>query len=155
MRKYLLNLGFLVLAMPAFAVGAAVVAKEAIPEKIMARIHEQHPNAADIEAERKTHFGQAVYEIHFKDGESDLIELYRENGHFYVSGEKIDAMNLMPEAVDANLKAEFTTFEIKEAILIVNPNGPGEEYDLTVVSNNQEWSLTIDGKGNIIKKERN
>ncbi|MCL7421431.1 MAG: hypothetical protein M8364_11065 [Methylobacter sp.] len=151
MRKYLLNLGFLVLAMPAFA----VVAKEAIPEKIMARIHEQHPNAADIEAERKTHFGQTVYEIHFKDGESDLIELYRENGHFYVSGEKIDAMNLMPEAVDANLKAEFTTFEIKEAILIVNPNGPGEEYDLTVVSNNQEWSLTINGKGNIIKKERN
>jgi hypothetical protein len=150
MRKYLFNLGFLVLAIPAFAVAA----QEALPEKIMARIHEQHPNAADIEAERKTHFGQAVYEIHFKDGESDLIELYRENGHFYVSGEKIDAMNLMPEAVDANLKAEFTTFEIKEAILIVNPNGPGEEYDLTVVSNNQEWSLTIDGKGNIIKKER-
>lgn len=151
MRKYLLNLGFLVLAMPAFTVAA----EQAIPEKIMARIHEKHPNAAYIEAERKTHFGQAVYEIHFKDGESDLIELYRENGHFYVSGEKIDAMNLMPEAVDANLKAEFTTFEIKEAILIVNPNGPGEEYDLTVVSNNQEWSLTIDGKGNITKKERN
>lgn len=154
MRKYLLNLCFLVLATPVFAADSSVAAEEALPEKIMAEIQKRHPNAAGIKAEQKTHFGQDVYEVHFKDGESEQIELYRKDGHFYVSGEKINSSNLMPDPVNDNLKSAFTKFEIKEAILIVNPNGPGEEYDLSVVSDNQTWSVTVDNKGNIIKKER-
>lgn len=151
MRKYLLNLCFLVLATPAFA---AVVTKDAIPEKIMAQIYKRHPNAAGTQAEQKTYFDQALYEIHFKEGETDQVELYRTDGHFYVGAEKIDVSSLMPGPVNDNLEAAFGTFEIKEALLIVNPNGPGEEYDLSVVSDNQTWSVTVDHNGNIIKKER-
>lgn len=156
MRKYLLKLSFFALAASAFAAGTsvAIAAEEAIPEQIMAQIQKNHPNAADIKAEQKTHFGQVVYEVHFKDGENEQIELYRKDGHFYVNGEKIDASNLMPDPVKDNLKSTFSKYEIKEAILIVNPNGPGEEYDLSVVSDNQTWNVTVDNKGNIIKKER-
>ncbi|WAK03896.1 hypothetical protein [Methylobacter sp. YRD-M1] len=154
MRKYLLTLSFFALAAYAFAADIAVAAEEALPEPVMAQIQKRHPNAADIKAEQKTHFGQAVYEVHFKDGENEQIELYRKDGHFYVSGEKIDASSLMPDPVNDNLKSIFSKYEIKEAILIVNPNGPGEEYDLSVVSDNQTWNVTVDNKGNIIKKER-
>lgn len=156
MRKYLLNLSFFALAASAFAAGTsvAIAAEEALPEQIMAQIQKKHPNAANIKAEQKTHFGQAVYEVHFKDGENEQIELYRKDGHFYVNGEKIEGSSLMPDPVNDNLKSTFSKYEIKEAILIVNPNGPGEEYDLSVVSDNQTWNVTVDNKGNIIKKER-
>jgi len=154
MRKYLLNLGFLVLAMPVFAADPSAAAEEALPEKIMAQIQKKHPSASEIKAEQKTHFGQAVYEVHFKEGENDQTELYKKDGHFYVNGEKIDASNLMPDLINDNLKSTFTNFEIKEAILIVNPNGPGEEYDLSIISNGQNWDVTVDNKGNVINKER-
>lgn len=154
MRKYFLNFGFLVLTMSVFAGGPSAAAEEVLPEKIMTQIQEKHPNASEIKAEQKTHFGQAVYEVHFKEGEDDQTELYRKDGHFYVNGEKIDASNLMPGLADDDLKSTFTNFEIKEAILIVNPNGSGEEYDLSITSNGQNWDVTLDSKGNIISKER-
>lgn len=154
MRKYLLNLGFLVLAMPVFATDPSVAAEEVLPEKIMAQIQKRHPNASEIKAEQKAHFGQAVYEVNFKEGENDQTELYRKDGHFYVNGEKIDASSLMPGLADDDLKSTFTNFEIKDAVLIVNPNGSGEEYDLSIISNSQNWDVTLDSKGNIINKKR-
>jgi len=52
------------------------------------------------------------------------------------------------------LKAAFGTYTIKEAILVVNPNGVGEEYDLTVDVSGNDWSVIVDHAGNIIQKER-
>ena len=152
MRNYFLKLSFVLLTIFSVFAHAGMIGKEAIPEKIMAQLHKQHPNALDIKAEPKTHFGQALYVLYFKDGEVEHIEFYRVDGHFYVSGEKIDAINLIPEAINDNLKAAFNTYEIKRAILVANPNGVGEEYDLSVSASGKNWSITVDGKGAIIDK---
>ena len=61
---------------------------------------------------------------------------------------------MMPAASHESLKAAFTNYTIKEAILVVNPNGVGEEYDLTVNSEGVNWSVIIDYKGNIAQKVR-
>jgi hypothetical protein len=61
---------------------------------------------------------------------------------------------MLPPEVEDNLKAAFTTYEIKEAIVIPNPNGSGEEYDLLVSSSGNTYSVSVDGKGNIIKNVR-
>ena len=135
-----------------FVHAGSIIAREAIPEKIMTQLQKQHPNALDITAEPKTHFGQSLYAIYFKDGDVNQIEFYRTDGHFYVSGEKIDALNLIPPAVNDNLKAAFNNFEIKQAILVVNPNGVGEEYDLVVGASGKNWSVSVDRKGAITDK---
>jgi hypothetical protein len=152
MRNYFLKLSFVLLTVLSVFAHAGKIGKEVIPEKIMAQLHKQHPNALDITAEPKTHFGQVLYALYFKDGDADQIELYRADGHFYVSGEKIDALNLIPPAVNDNLKAAFNNYEIKRAILVVNPNGVGEEYDLALSASGKNWSVSVDGKGAITDK---
>jgi hypothetical protein len=58
----------------------------------------------------------------------------------------------MPPASYENLKAAFTNYEIKQAILVVNPNGAGEEFDLVVSALNEIWRISLDRVGNITQK---
>jgi hypothetical protein len=154
MRKYFLNLSLVIWAISSISVNAEIITKKSIPEKIMAEVYKKHPDALEITAAQKKHFGQEVYEIYIKEGENNLIELYRPTGHFYVSGQKFEGFKMLPPEVDDNLKAAFTNYEIKEAVLIPNPNGSGEEYDLSVSSSGNTYSVSVDGNGNITKNVR-
>ncbi len=134
MRNFFSNLGIIVLAMASVSVNAEILGKDAIPPKILDQFYKRHPNAIDITAEKKIHFKQSLYEISFKEGEdkAKIIELYRDNGRFFVNGDNVTTSNMMPSVAYDNLKTDFGTYTIKEAIMVVNPNGIGEEYDLTV-----------------------
>lgn len=159
MRNNFFNLGFLVLALSSISANAEILAKDAIPTKILDQFYKRHPNAIDIAAKKKTHFKQTLYEITFKEEKEEkdkkkIIELYRENGHFFVSADDVTGANMMPAIAYDNLKAAFDTYAIKDTILVVNPNGVGEEYDLTVNASGNDWSVIVDHKGNITQKER-
>ncbi|MEI8208029.1 MAG: hypothetical protein WCG16_02410 [Methylococcales bacterium] len=156
MRKKFLNLVFLVLALSSVSASAGLLGKDAIPAPILEQFYKRNPNAIDISAEKKTHFKQDLYEISFKveKDKETIIELYRNNGHFFVGADDVTSANMMPASSYDSLKAAFDTYTIKEAILVVNPNGVGEEYDLTVNSSGVDWSVIIDYKGNIVEKVR-
>jgi hypothetical protein len=156
MRNKFLNLGFLVLALSSISANAEILDKEAIPAPIKDQFYKRHPNAIDIYAEKKTHFKQALYEITFKEEKDKeaIIELYRNNGRFFINGDNVTTSNMMPPVAYDNLKAAFGTYTIKDAILVVNPNGVGEEYDLTVNASGNNWSVIVDHNGNITQKER-
>ncbi len=156
MRNNFLNMGFLVLVLSSVCANAEILSKDAIPPQIMDQFYKRHPNAIDISAEKKTHFKQSLYEITFKEekDKEKLIELYRENGHFFVNADNVQGANMMPAVAYDNLKSAFDTYTIKDAILVVNPNGVGEEYDLTINASGNDWSVVVDHAGNIIQKER-
>lgn len=150
-------------ALTLFSVSAfagAVIAKEAIPEKILTNFNKKHPNAINVVAETKKHFGQDLYLIAFKEAkETDepSIAYYRVDGHFYVNGDEIDTSKTsieMPPATYENLKTTFGNYDIKEAILVVNPNGHGEEFDLVVNASGEIWRIALDRNGNITQKEK-
>ena len=156
MCNYLLNMSLLALALTSISAQAEVISKEAIPAPIMEQFYKKHPNAVEISAAKKTHFKQTVFEIMFKEekDKEKLIELYRPNGRFFVNADDVTTSNMMPTASYDSLKAAFDPYTIKEAILVVNPNGAGEEYDLTINSSGVDWSVIIDYKGNITHKVR-
>ena len=156
MRNNFLNLGFLVLALSSVSTHAEVLGKDAIPGQIMDQFFKRHPNAIDISAEKKTHFKQALYEITFKEekDKDKVIELYRSNGRFFVNADNVQGANMMPAVAYDNLKAAFDTYTIKDSVLVVNPNGVGEEYDLTVNASGNDWSVVVDHSGNITQKEQ-
>ena len=156
MRKNFLNLGLLVLALSSVSANAEILGKDAIPTPILDEFYKRHPNAVDISAEQKVHFKQDLYEIFFKDGKDKPldIELYRNNGRFFVNADDVTTSNMMPSLGYDNLKATFDVYTVKEALLVVNPNGVGEEYDLTVNASGNDWSVIVDHKGNITQKER-
>ena len=158
MRNYFLNIILIALAIVSVSAHSEPLAKEAIPEKIMEQVYKKHPNAVDIVAEQIKHFNHDLYEIKFKDGEENLIKFYRTNGQFFVDGVKIDTSentNMLPPAGNDNLKSAFTKYGITDALLIVNPNGAGEEYDLIVNSEDQVWRVSMDKDGKLVTKERN
>jgi len=156
MRSNFLNLAFLVLALSSVSATAEILAKDAIPSQILEQFYKRHPNAIDVSAEKKTHFKQALYEITFKEEKDKeaMIELYRSNGRFFINGDNVTTSNMMPAIAYDNLKAAFGTYTIKDAILVVNPNGVGEEYDLTVNVSGNNWSVIVNHTGNITQKER-
>jgi hypothetical protein len=156
MRNFFLNFGFLVFALSSVSANAEILSKDAIPPQVMDQLYKRHPNAIDISAEKKTHFKQSLYELTFKEGEDKkkIIELYRDNGRFFINGDNVQGGNMMPAAAFDNLKSVFDTYTIKDAILVVNPNGVGEEYDLKVNASGNDWSVIVDHAGNITQKER-
>lgn len=156
MSNKFLNLGFLVLALSSVSANAEILSKDAIPSPVLEQFYKRHPNAMDISAEKKTHFKQTLYEITFKEekDKEPMIELYRGNGRFFVDGDNVTTSNMMPPVAYDNLKAAFGTYTIKKAILVVNPNGVGEEYDLIVNASGADWGVIVDRNGNITQKER-
>jgi len=156
MRNYLLNISLLVLALTTISAQAEVISKEAIPTPIMDQFYKKHANAIEISAAKKTHFKQTVFEIMFKEekDKEKLIEIYRPNGRFFVNANNVQGSNMLPAIANDNLKAMFETYTIKDTLLIVNPNGVGEEYDLVVNSGGIDWSVVVDRKGAISQKER-
>jgi hypothetical protein len=158
MRNYFLNIALIVLSIVSASLHSEPLAQEAVPEKIMDQVYKKHPNAADIAAEQIKHFNQDLYVIKFKDGEESLIKFYRLNGQFFVDGVKIDTSentNMLPPAGNDNLKSAFNKYDIADALLIVNPNGAGEEYDLIVNAEGQSWRVSMDKDGKLVTKEHN
>lgn len=130
------------------------IEKDNIPSVIMDQIYKKHPNALDFSAEKKTHFAQELLKIYYKEGEEKFIDYYRPDGHFFVAGLMIAADDLMFSDSKAKLKTEFNEYHIKQAVLIVNPNGVGEEFDVVLETAGKNWNVVIDKKGNVEKTEQ-
>ena len=156
MRNKFLSLGLMVLSISAVSVNAEVLTKDAIPAPVLEQFYKKHPNALDIVAEKKTHFKQHLIQISYKEekDKETFIALYKTNGGIFVSADDVTTANLMPAVAHDNLKAAFNAFTIKKAILVVNPNGVGEDYDLLIDASGVQWNVNVDYKGNIVQKER-
>lgn len=152
MRKLLLSLCLIFLPL---SVNAEVIGKDGIPNAIIDQIYKKHPNALDFTVEKKTHFSQDLLKIYYKEGEEKFVDYYRPDGHFFVSGLIIAADDMMFTDSKERLKAAFNDYHIKQAVLVVNPNGAGEEFDVVLETAGKPWNVLIDKKGNVEKSEVN
>ncbi|MBM4207537.1 MAG: hypothetical protein FJ190_05790 [Gammaproteobacteria bacterium] len=154
MRHILIGICLIVFS---FSVSAEKIEKDAIPANIMDQIYKKHPNALNISAEKKSHFSQELLKVFYEEGEGDkkekFVDYFRPNGHYFVSGLIIVADDLMFADSKEKLKAEFKEYDIKDAVLVVNPNGAGEEYDVLLETGGKSWNILIDKKGNLEKTQ--
>lgn len=150
MHKILLSLCFIFLTL---SVNAEDIGKEGISSAITDQIYKKHPNALDFKAEKKTHFSQELLKIYYKEGEEKFVDYYKPDGHFYVSGVIIAADDMMFTDSKEKLKAAFNDYHVKQAVLVVNPNGVGEEFDVVLETAGKAWNVLIDKKGNVEKTE--
>jgi hypothetical protein len=137
------------------SVNAEIIGKDGIPTATMDQIYKKHPNALDISAEKKTHFSQELLKVYYKEGEEKFVDYFRPDGHFFVSGLIIAADDMMFADSKEKLKAAFNDYHIKQAVLVVNPNGAGEEFDVMLETGGKIWNVMIDKKGNLEKTEVN
>jgi hypothetical protein len=169
MKNYLLP--FLILATSTFSAQAVQISKEQLPAKVLPHFMKKHPVTSNLVIEEKMHFGQKLYELSFTEEKTSKVldddeekyknittkeetsVFYRKNGSFFVSAEKIYAFSVIPSIATNGLKAAFPDYKITAAKVIINPNGSGEEYEVDITSLNIPWSVSLDGKGNIISKE--
>lgn len=143
----------LILFLQSFIVTAEVV--DNLPTQITDQIYKKHPNAVNISAEKKTHFSQDLLKIYYKEGEEKFVEYYRPDGHFFVSGHIIAADDMMFTDSKEKLKSEFKDYKITEAVMVVNPNGSGDEFDVVLETGGKVWNVLIDKKRNLAKSELN
>ncbi len=150
MQKIVLSFCFIFLSISA---SAEILGKDGIPTAIIDQIYKKHPNALDISGEKKTHFSQELLKVNYKEGEEKFVDYYRPDGHFFVSGLIIAADDMMFTDSKEKLKAAFNDYHIKQAVLVVNPNGAGEEFDVVLETAGKAWNVLIDKKGNVDKTE--
>ncbi|GAB6141260.1 hypothetical protein JCM14076_19890 [Methylosoma difficile] len=157
MRNILINLTAAVLAASSLSVFAQPIDKASIPENVMEAFYKRHPNAVDLVAEPKNHYKQDLYLLEFKDGEDRLMEYFRTNGRFFVAGVVVGSpktSDILPLNSAASLNAAFGKYEFKKAIMMINPNGVGEEFDFVITNASGDWDVTMDRKGNITSKQQ-
>jgi hypothetical protein len=152
MYKFLFGL---CLALALTCGNAETVEKDSLPPTITDQIYKKHANAVDLSAEKKNHFSQELLKVNYKEGEDKFVDYFRPDGHFYVSGLLIAADDMMFNESKEKLKTEFNDYRIKQAVLVVNPNGVGEEYDVVLETDGKAWNVVIDKKGNVEKSEIN
>jgi hypothetical protein len=150
MRNFLFGLLLIFISVNVYA---EIIGKDGISTTILDQIYKKHPNALDIKAEKKNHFSQELLKVSYKEGEEKFVDYYRPDGHFYVSGLNIAADDLMFSDSKEKLKNDFQDYHIRQAVLVVNPNGNGEEFDVVLESAGKSWNVLIDKKGNLEKSE--
>lgn len=148
MYKILLFISFIIFSAATYAEGT-----DGIPQSILDQIYKKRPNASDFSVEKKVHYSQDLLKIHYKQGEEKYIDYFRQDGHYFVAGHLIAADDMMFTDSKEKLKAEFSDYKIRDAVLVVNPNGNGEEFDVVLENGGKIYSVLIDKKGNIEKAE--
>lgn len=157
MRNVLFMFSALLLAIFSVSVFAVPLDKATIPEKVTEQFYKRHPNAVDVVAEQKKHFKQDLFLLEFKEGDERKSEYFRGNGHFFVAGTPVvspKTSDLLPANNATNLTAEFSSYEFKKAIMVINPNGVGEEFDFIISNATGDWDVSMDKKGNITDKQK-
>ena len=135
-----------------------VLTKEQIPEKVLVGFDKKHPNAIEVTAQPKKHFGQDLFLITYKAQKAEdpkQVVYFRTNGNLFVNGNDVATGQnsvRMPETAYNNLKSEFGEYSINNAISIINPNGIGEEFDLVITANGKTWHVSLDRDGKIVDK---
>jgi hypothetical protein len=133
------------------AASAKDISAEQIPRAVMDKFSKMYPDAKDIAAETITHFNMPLIKIAFKKGDEPEIEYYRPAGTFFVNGFDVNEDEI-PLEVQQSLKKEFPDYRLKAASLIVNPNGPGREYEVDIATAGSDWEIVADENGEIISK---
>jgi hypothetical protein len=103
----------------------------------------------------ETHFGQKLLEVSFKvDTGEMLMELFTENGHLFTNEILVESYDGISQAAIGTLKTEFPNFTLQKIELIGNPNGSGEEYEIYLTSEGQQWKVSINDSGTMEDKQR-
>lgn len=145
----------LLLSGVAFTAHAEQSTDVSTPEKVKADILKRHPKAHDLQASHEIHFGHDLLEVTFKENDKELkLELFKADGHLFTDELPLDDLGEAPQAVKETLTKNFPGYELKKAELIVNPNGPGEEYEIYLLAGGVNWKVSINEKGSIEGKDR-
>lgn len=154
MRKFITSaIGISILAM-AFSVKAETPSVT-IPEKIKEEVLKRHPKAHDFQASHEKHFGFELLEVSFKEENNELyLELFNQKGHLFANELLIDNLGEISPAAIETLKQHFPKYELKKAELVTNPNGPGQDYEIYIVADGENWKLSINDKGVLEGKDR-
>jgi hypothetical protein len=169
MKKLLCTL--LILAASSVSVEAKQLTKEQLPAKLLTHFTKKHPKTSNLIITEQKHFGQSLYKLSFTEelmlkvpdtetgklkqemAREDTTIFYRSGGQFFVNAQKIEAFNVIPGIVIDGLKTAFPDYKITAALMIPNPNGPGDEYEITITSAGQNWNVALNNKGVIITKD--
>lgn len=138
------------------AVLTAAVAAHADENNTPAAVKEAfakaYPEAADVEYERETKNGKAVYEVEFKHQGQDMEALYTAEGTLLRIEVEI-GVDTLPEPVRKALAATFPNARPKDAERLMNPDGTVFGYEVELKAGGVETTVELDSDGKIVSTE--
>lgn len=142
---------------------AAPPGDQTYPASISSYLQNKYPAAENITVQKQNHFGREVYEVRFGEKIPDengqnvnqqFVLLFRLDGDFYTSAYVVEpnAYNVVSDAVNDQLKSRYPGYKIKAMRMIDNPNGVGNEYEVSIQVSGKALQTTLNDKGEVINE---
>lgn len=118
-----------------------------VPSLVLNSFQQDFPKATDVEWELKIDRYEVEFEIDRNDRDHEII--YNQNGEILRHKEEISAKDLPAKVLD-RLNADFKVYRIKDVEKIEIKDKT--IYKLDAKSYKEEWELTINSEGKILRQ---
>lgn len=129
------------------------LSKQQVPKAVLEAFEKAYPNAKDIEFEKETIEGKAVYEVEFKENDKEYEILYDSSGVILQIEETLD-VKALPESIVQAISKSYPKATIEEAEKVMKPDGTVTVYEVEIKTEGKKLELELDANGKILKTEQ-
>jgi len=128
---------------------AAQAEEGTTPAAVKDAFAKAYPQAVDVDYETETKDGKTVYEVEFKHQGKDMEALYTADGTL-IRTEMEVAVDTLPEPVQKALATAHPKAKLKEAEMLMKPDGSVFGYEIELKEGKVETTVEIAGDGTIL-----
>lgn len=141
------------LATLAFAVLTSALAVQAeegtTPAAVKDAFAKAYPQAVDVEYETETKGGKTVHEVEFKHQGKDMEALFNTDGTLIRTEVEV-GLDTLPEPVKKALATAHPKAKLKEAEMLMKPDGSMFGYEIELKDGKVETTVEVAGNGTIL-----
>ena len=129
------------------------LSKQQVPKAVLEAFEKAYPNAKDVEFEKETIEGKAVYEVEFKENDREYEILYDSTGVILQIEEALD-VKALPESIVQAISKAYPKATIEDAEKVMKPDGTVTVYEVEIKMEGKKLELELDASGKILKSEQ-
>lgn len=129
------------------------VSKHQVPKAILEAFEKAHPNAQEVEFEKKMVGGKTAYEVEYMENGREYEILYDSDGVILQIEETLD-VKALPEPIAQAISKAYPKATIEDAEKVMKPDGTVVVYEVEIKAEGKKLELELDANGKILKTEQ-
>lgn len=129
------------------------VSKHQVPKAILEAFEKAHPNAQEVEFEKKMVGGKTAYEVEYMENGREYEILYDSDGVILQIEETLD-VKALPEPIAQAISKAYPKATIEDAEKVMKSDGTVIVYEVEIKAEGKKLELELDANGKILKTEQ-
>ena len=129
------------------------LSRHQVPKAILEAFEKAHPNAQEVEFEKKIVGGKTGYEVEYMENGREYEILYDSDGVIIQMEETLD-VKALPEPIVQAISKAYPKATIEDAEKVMKPDGTVIVYEVEIKTEGKKFELELDANGKILKTEQ-